>query len=80
MSLATKVMISIGGVLLVLTLVGALGRSPLLLVLGLAALLGGITFHGSNQSTLDQIRAAIRERETRRAALIDAIALRRVPT
>ena len=79
LSLAAKGIIVAGGTLLVLTLVGSLGRSPVALVLGLAALLGGIALQGSNRGTLDEIRATIRERESRRAELIGRIELRLMP-
>ena len=77
-ALAAKGMIGVGGLLLALTLVGALGRSPLSLVLGVGALLGGIALYGSNRSTLDEIRATIRDRERRRADLIGQRDLRLV--
>ena len=74
LSLLAKGFVAAGPVLLLLALTGALGRAPALVGLGFAALLGGIVVHGSNRSTLDEIRAGITERERRRAGLIDAIA------
>ena len=79
-SLLAKATVGAGVLLLVLTVIGALGRSPVALVAGIGALLGGIALHGSNRSTLDEIRAAIRERERRRANLIGHIDLRLVPS
>ena len=79
-SLIAKASIGVGALLLVLLSIGALGRSPVALVTGVAALLGGVALHGTNRSTLDEIGATIRSRESRRAELIDAIELRPVPT
>jgi hypothetical protein len=78
-SLAATAVIGVGGVLLILTLIGILGRSPGALVAGIAALLGGVALYGSNRSTLDEVRRAIRKLESRRAALIGAIEFRLVP-
>jgi hypothetical protein len=78
-SLAATAVIGVGGVLLILTLIGILGRSPGALVAGIAALLGGVALYGSNRSTLDEVRRAIRKLESRRVALIGAIEFRLVP-
>lgn len=69
-----------GAVTLLLLVLGVWGRSPGALVFGLGALVGGLAFYGSNQSTLDRLRGTIREREAQRAALIEASAPRTVPT
>jgi Na+/H+ antiporter NhaD/arsenite permease-like protein len=75
---ASKALAGLGGVLILLTLIGALGHAPLALVLGIGGLLGGIALQGSNRSTLEETRGAIRELEARRAALIGGIGLRLV--
>ncbi|HVL73578.1 MAG TPA: hypothetical protein VM434_17045 [Beijerinckiaceae bacterium] len=79
LSLAAKAVVAAGGVLLVATLAGLLGRSPLGLVVGLAALLGGIAFGGSNRRTRDDLAAAVAAKERRRAELIDGLGLRTLP-
>ena len=63
-----------GGLLLAFTLTG-LVRDALGLVVGIAALLGGLTFQGSNRSTRDQIAAEIKIHEAQRADLIDGLDL-----
>lgn len=79
-ALIAKAMIVAGGALLVLLLTGALGRSPSALVIAFAAFLGGVALHGTNRSTLDEIRGTIRKLESCRAELIGAMELRLVPT
>jgi hypothetical protein len=75
LSLAAKAVVGVGAGFLVATLAGLLGRSPIGLVLGLAAVLGGIAFGGSNRRTRDDLAAAIAAKERRRADLIDGLAL-----
>jgi hypothetical protein len=50
------------------------------LVIAFAAFLGGVALHGTNRSTLDEIRGTIRKLESCRAELIGAMELRLVPT
>jgi hypothetical protein len=57
---------------------GVIPFSPVAMVCGLAAVLGGIVAVGSNGSTLDQTRAAIASAEAERKALIGQIGLRLV--
>jgi hypothetical protein len=68
----------VGAVLLGLLIAGALGRSPIALVVGVAAVLGGIALSGSNRATAREIRASIRDREARRADLIEHMNLEAV--
>ena len=76
--LAARAATALGVALLILLLVGALGHAPLALVLGIGALLGGLALQGSNRSTLEEVREAIRALEARRAALIGGMSLRLV--
>jgi hypothetical protein len=80
LAFAARWIIVAGAATLLLLVLGAFGRSPGALVLGLGALVGGIALYGSNQGTLKRLRATIREREGQRAALIEASELRTVPT
>lgn len=73
-----KVAAAVGGILVLIVLLGLLRLHPMALIVGIAAGLGGIALYGSNQSTLDEIAGRIREREARRAALIDALELQAV--
>ncbi len=77
-ALAARAATALGVALLVLLLLGALGHAPLALVVGVGALLGGLALQGSNRSTLDEVREAIRTLEARRAALIGGMSLRLV--
>ncbi len=73
---AAKVAMVAGSLLTLLIVTGLLRLPPLAFVVGISAALGGIVIAGSNRSTLDEIAAAIRAQEARRAELIDAIRLR----
>jgi uncharacterized membrane protein YjjP (DUF1212 family) len=71
--LVTRAAMIAAGVALLLLLFGAFGRSALVLLLSLAVLLGGAALFGSTRSTSLHLKAAIRSKTERRAALIEAI-------
>lgn len=74
-----KVIIGAGFLALAVLVLGLLrAGEPIALVAGIAAILGGIVFYGSNRSTLQEVKARIAATETERAALIDAMHLRLV--
>jgi hypothetical protein len=69
-ALAAKVAIVFGALLMVATLLGVLAFTPMAMLGGIAALLGGIVVYGSNGSTLDELSKSLHDTEARRAALI----------
>lgn len=73
-----KVATAVGSILVFIVLLGLLRLHPMALIVGIAAALGGVALYGSNWSTLDELADCIREREARRAALIDALELQTV--
>jgi len=75
---ASKLAACLGGVLTLLILTRALSLSPLGLVTGISAIVGGIALVGSTASTLDELTASIGTREARRSELIDRLSLRMV--
>ena len=62
-------------VLIVVTAIGLID-SATTAIAAIAALIGGIVLFGSNNSTLQQARAALRAAEAERAMLIGRIELR----
>jgi hypothetical protein len=64
-----------GAVLLAAILLGAIAFDQRLLLLAIAALLGGIVVWGSNHSTANEARAELAEAEAERAALIERLHL-----
>ena len=76
--LGSKVAISAGFALLLITLLGVFGMGESALLASIALVLGGIVSLGSNVSTLRQTEASIASAEARRAELIGAIDLRMV--
>jgi len=54
-------------------IIGVVTFDPMMMVAGLAALLGGIVVFGSNTSTANQLSEAMRSAESQRAALIDRL-------
>ena len=73
--LVSKVAIGIGVALLLAMTFGLLGANWVVVV-AIAAVLGGIVSFGSNVSTLRQTMAAMTAAEALRSNLIDGIALR----
>ena len=76
--LAGRVAVAIGGVLLVALLLGAIRFDLQLMMLAMAALLGGIVVWGSNGSTANEAANELAAAEANRKALIGMIDLRLV--
>src|SRR4051794_37382876 len=72
----SRAAIAIGAVLFLATMFGAIRFDPIVMIAGIAAMIGGIVFLGSNKSTSDASTAAMHAAEVRRAQLIGAIDLR----
>lgn len=77
--LAARVAMGAGGPILLGSFLGLFGGNAVLVLGALAATIGGIVVLGSNATTHRQTIAAVAAAEARRAALIDAMALRLVP-
>jgi hypothetical protein len=75
MMLITKAAAVLGVLLLTLTLTGLFPFNPLVFVLTIGAILGGVALFGSTRSTRDQIIASIRVREAQRKEMIDKLEL-----
>jgi uncharacterized membrane protein YqjE len=75
-ALVAKIAIIFGALLTVATLLGVLAFTPMAMLGGVAALLGGIVVYGSNGSTLDELSKSLRDAEARRAALIGRLNIR----
>jgi hypothetical protein len=74
--LFAKATIVVGGVVLVAIVLGVLKFTPVAMICGMAAVLGGIVVFGSNRSTMEQTVLAMRSAEAERNALIGQIGLR----
>ncbi|MDJ1159916.1 hypothetical protein QNA08_16995 [Chelatococcus sp. SYSU_G07232] len=72
---AAKAAAVAGVLLLVAVAFGRFRLDPLMLVIGIAGVLGGTVLYGSNRSTLQEILDALGAREARRAGLIDELQL-----
>ena len=70
---AGRIAVVLGAAGLLLMLVSVLRFDPLTFVITVAAIIGGIPFVGSNKSTLNEIKAAIRATEARRSEIIDRL-------
>ena len=75
LTLLARLAMAVGGVLIVVTAIGLI-NSATTAIAAIAALIGGIVLFGSNNSTLQQARAALRAAEAERAMLIGRIELR----
>jgi hypothetical protein len=73
--LASKAAMALGAVLLPASLVWF---DPVMMIGGLAALLGGVVAFGSNSSTANQTEESLRKAEALRAALIGRLNIRLV--
>jgi hypothetical protein len=71
--LVSKAAIGLGGVAILAILFGLVGFHPTAMIGALAAVIGGAVAFGSNVSTWQQIAAAKKAAETRRADLIAMI-------
>jgi hypothetical protein len=74
--LAGRIAVAIGGVLLVALLLGAIRFDLQLMMLAMAALLGGIVAWGSNGSTAKEAKDELAAAEANRKTLIGLIDLR----
>jgi len=74
--LLSRIAIAVGGTFLLALVIGAIRFDPMIMIASIAALLGGIVALGSNRTTSEQAKAALRAAEQRRAELIGAIDLR----
>jgi hypothetical protein len=74
----SKISILIGAILLASTMVGLLSFVPLIMILAVAAVLGGIVMFGSTTTTAKETAAVMQQAETRRVQLIGQIDLRLV--
>jgi len=74
--LAGRIAAGVGGVLLVALLLGAIRFDLQLMMLAMAALLGGIVVWGSNGSTANEAANELAAAEANRKALIGLIDLR----
>ena len=74
--LAGRIAAAVGGVLLIALLLGLLRFDLQLMMLAMAALLGGIVVWGSNGSTAKEAENELSAAETNRKALIGMIDLR----
>jgi hypothetical protein len=71
-----KALIASGFAALLLLLAGVLGRSPIALVFGVSAVLGGFTLPGSNRRTMDDLSERGLALASKRDALIADLDLR----
>ena len=76
--LVSKVAIAVGVAVLLMTVLGLFGSSPVAALGSIATVLGGIVSLGSNVSTLRQTMAAMSAAELQRSDLIGRIDLRLV--
>jgi len=74
-----RIAVAGGGMVLIAMLVGAIPFDPSVMVVAVAAVLGGIVAVGSNQSTAKEATHELTAAEARRTALIEQMDLRLVP-
>jgi hypothetical protein len=74
--LISKVAIAAGGILILATIIGAVGFDPTVLIGAIAAVIGGTVFFGSNTSTLKQTTADMKTAEVHRTELISRMDLK----
>src|SRR6516164_6178097 len=68
-ALASKVAMGLGGILIAAITLGVITFDPIVMIAGLAALLGGVVVFGSNTSTANQLSESMRSAEAQRATL-----------
>jgi hypothetical protein len=73
--LVSKIAAAGGGLTIILLLLGIIPANGTLLIISIAAVLGGFVGLGSTTTTAGQLADAVKEAETRRAALIGTISL-----
>ena len=74
--LFSKVAIAAGGILILATVIGAVGFDATVLIGAIAAVIGGTVVFGSNMSTLKQTLTDMKVAETHRTELITRIDLK----
>jgi hypothetical protein len=74
--LISKVVIAAGGILILATIIGAVGFDPTILIGAIAAVIGGTVVFGSNMSTLKQTLTDMKVAETHRTELITRMDLK----
>jgi hypothetical protein len=73
--LVSKIAAAGGGLAIILLLLGITPSNATLLILSIAAVLGGLVGLGSTTTTAGQLADAVKDAEARRAALIGTISL-----
>jgi hypothetical protein len=76
--LVSKLAMAIGGILILATLVRAIGFDAVAVTVAIASMIGGTVVFGSNTSTRKQMEAAKQSAEAARAELISQIDLRAI--
>src|SRR5262249_2322291 len=74
--LISKVAIAAGGILILATIIGAVGFDPTVLIGAIAAVIGGTVVFGSNTSTLKQTMTDMKAAEAHRTELISRMDLK----
>jgi hypothetical protein len=74
--LAGQIAVAGGGIVLIAIVVGAIHLDPAVMVLAIAAVLGGIVAAGSNRSTAEEASHHLIAAEAERASLIGQLELR----
>ena len=74
--LFSKVAIAAGGILILATIIGAVGFDPTVLIGAIAAVIGGTVVFGSNTSTLKQTTTDMKAAEAHRTELISRMDLK----
>jgi hypothetical protein len=74
--LISKVALAAGGILILATIIGAVGFDPTVLIGAIAAVIGGTVVFGSNTSTLKQTMTDMKAAEAHRTELIGSMDLR----
>ena len=74
--LISKVAIAVGGILILATVIGAVGFDPTVLIGAIAAVIGGTVVFGSNTSTLKQTLTDMKAAEAHRTGLISRMDLK----
>jgi hypothetical protein len=74
--LISKVALAAGGILILATIIGAVGFDPTVLIGAIAAVIGGMVVFGSNTSTLKQTMTDMKAAEAHRTELISSMHLR----
>jgi hypothetical protein len=74
--LISRVAIAAGGILILATIIGAVGFDPTVLIGAIAAVIGGTVVLGSNTSTLKQTMTDMKAAEAHRTALISRMDLK----